>query len=87
MNPNQKNDGVPQETKDYFIKQELSKLIQILNWNELQEYADILIEIQSKRPKVYVVRNWPDEILLNGVDIMIMINGIISNLGCEIVVE
>lgn len=81
------NDGVPQETKEYFLKKELSVLIQILNWNELQEYADILLDIQAKRPKIYVVKNWPDEIMIEGIDVMVLINGMVMNLGCEIIVE
>jgi hypothetical protein len=81
------NDGMPQETRDFFLREDLSILIQCLNCNGFQEYADLLLEVQNKKPKICVVKTWPDEIIINGLDIMVLINGMMLSLGCEIVVE
>lgn len=85
------NDGVPQQTKEWFLEQSIDACLECLTFCEYFEVAAILKEIKEKRPKVYVVHEWPETLLVcsdkGELDIMPYVNGLIDNANCELVIE
>ncbi|MDD5650624.1 MAG: hypothetical protein PHF86_09445 [Candidatus Nanoarchaeia archaeon] len=85
------NDGVPQKTKEWFLEQSIEACLECLTFCEYFEVAAVLKEIKEKRPRVYVVHNWPETLLVHSekgeLDIMVYVNGLISSVNCELVVE
>lgn len=85
------NDGVPKETAEFMLNKATESCLRALVLTENYAISTVLGDIWEKRPKIYVVSEWPEELLIeseNGpVDIMVFVNGLIMNLGCHLVVE
>jgi len=75
------------DAKDFFLRQDFEMVYSCLMSDSKSEIAIILKDIFDQRPKVCHVREWPEYIQIDNVDITILINGLISNCGCILVQE
>lgn len=80
------------ELKDFFLTIAIRDCLQCLYFIDQYTVANILQEISEKQPKICCVHEWPEELLVhkeNGdvVDLMVLVNGIIMSLNCELIIE
>ena len=85
-------DGVPNETAEFLLNKAIENCLISLICTENYAISVVLGDIWEKRPKIYVVHEWPEELIVmtesgEEVDLMVYVNGIILNLGCQLVVE
>ena len=84
-------DGVPNETADFLLNKVVENCLKSLIYTKNYAISVVLGDIWEKRPKIYVVHEWPEELIVmtetGEVDLMVYVNGIILNLGCQLVVE
>ena len=89
------NDGCPESTKEYFDNKIFEVVCDSLK-KEHADFADFLIQLKDEAKnggvKIVHVTNWPEHLFIylpDGIeiDLMTLINGLIFNMGCEIVIE
>ena len=73
---------------EYYLKEAVDSCMTWLKNENYPEIANVLKEIEKKRPKIFVVPNWPKEIIEHDskdIDLMYLVNGLIEKLNCKIV--
>lgn len=80
------------KTYEFYLNKAIENCLKSLIYAENYTMSVILGDIWEKRPKIYVVHDWPEHFFVinsefQEIDLMIYVNGIIKGLGCQLVIE